>query len=61
MMTDFPDKLRLKERGLPGKPSGDQYVVLRIETPPADSDKARELYRKMAEAMPFNPRKSRGI
>lgn len=54
-------KLRLKDRGLPGKPGGDQYVILHIETPPADSDKARELYRKMAETMPFNPRIRRGI
>lgn len=54
-------KLRLKERGLPGSPGGDQFVVLRIETPPADSDEARELYRRMAEAMPFNPRAARGI
>lgn len=54
-------KLRLKERGLPGRPSGDQYIILRIETPPASSDKARELYRQMAEEIPFNPRKARGI
>lgn len=54
-------KLRLRERGLPGKPGGDQYIILRIETPAANSDKARELYRKMAETMPFNPRKGRGI
>ena len=54
-------KLRLKERGLPGKPGGDQYIILRIETPPANSDRARELYRRMAEELPFNPRKARGI
>ena len=54
-------KLRLKERGLPGKPAGDQYLVLRIETPPADTEAARELYRKMAAEMPFNPRKGRGF
>lgn len=54
-------KLRLRERGLPGKPSGNQYIILRIETPAANNDKARELYRKMAETMPFNPRKGRGI
>lgn len=53
-------KLRLKGRGLPGQPPGDQYVVLRLETPPADSDKARDFYRKMAELMPFNPRQSMG-
>ena len=54
-------KLRLKERGLPGKPPGDQYLVLRIETPPADSEAARDLYRKMAASIPFDPRKARGI
>lgn len=50
-------KLRLKGKGLPGKPPGDQYVVLRIVNPPADSPKARELYQRMAEELPFNPRK----
>lgn len=54
-------KLRLKERGLPGKPAGDQYIILRIETPPASSDRARELYQMMAKEMPFNPRQARGI
>lgn len=54
-------KLRLKERGLPGKPPGDQYLVLRIETPPADTESAQELYRRMAREMPFDPRKARGI
>lgn len=54
-------KLRLKGRGLPGKQGGDQFLVLRIETPPADSDAARQLYQKMAETLPFNPRKARGI
>lgn len=54
-------KLRLKGRGLPGKPAGDQYLVLRIETPPAESETAKAFYRKMADAMPYNPRKARGI
>ncbi|MGM0593704.1 MAG: DnaJ C-terminal domain-containing protein [Pseudomonadota bacterium] len=54
-------KLRLKARGLPGSPPGDQYLVLHIETPPADTETAKAFYRKMAEAMPFNPRKARGI
>lgn len=54
-------RLRLKGRGLPGHPAGDQYIILRIETPPADSGRARELYREMAKELPFNPRKARGI
>ncbi len=49
-------KLRLKGRGLGGKNPGDQYVVLQIVTPSADTDSARELYRRMARELSFNPR-----
>jgi curved DNA-binding protein len=49
-------KLRLRGRGLPGKTPGDQYVVLHIMTPPADTEARRTFYRRMAEEMPFNPR-----
>lgn len=51
-------KLRLKGRGLPvsGELPGDQFVVLQIITPPADSDKMKALYEKMAREMPFDPR-----
>lgn len=49
-------KLRLKDRGLPGKTPGNQYVLLKIITPPATTEAATELYKKMAEVMPFNPR-----
>ena len=48
--------LRLKGRGLPGKPNGDQYVALEIVAPPADTPEAESLYRKMAESMSFDPR-----
>jgi len=54
-------KLRLKGRGLPGHPPGDQYLVLNIETPPANSSAAREFYERMARELPFNPRKERGL
>ena len=51
--------LRLKGRGLPnGVSKGDQYVLLKIVTPPATSDQAKSLYQKMAAAMPFNPREN---
>jgi curved DNA-binding protein len=53
-------KLRLKGRGIPGKPAGDLYAVLRIVVPPAESEQAKELYRKMAQQMRFNPRKTLG-
>ena len=48
--------LRLKGRGLPGKPPGDLYAELRIVLPPADSETAKRLYREMAEALHFDPR-----
>jgi len=50
-------KLRLKGRGMPGKPAGDQYAVIQIQTPPAENTEQRELYEKMSQIMPFNPRK----
>lgn len=49
-------KLRLKAKGLPGKTPGDQYVVLKMVTPPADNPAKRAIYERMAEAMPFDPR-----
>ena len=54
-------KLRLKGRGLPGKTPGDQYVVLRLVTPPADTPEAKALYRTMAEKLPLNPREALGV
>jgi curved DNA-binding protein len=49
-------KLRLKGRGLPGTPPGDQFVQLQIVTPPPLTPEAESLYRRMAETMPFDPR-----
>lgn len=49
-------RMRLKGRGLPGSPPGDEFVVLEIVTPPATTEDAKEAYRQMAERLPFNPR-----
>ena len=49
-------RMRLKDRGLPGDPAGDQYVLLEIVTPPADTEAAKEHYRRMAAAFEFHPR-----
>lgn len=54
-------KLRLKGRGIPGKPPGNLYVIPQITLPPADSDKAKELYHKMEQEMAFNPRSNFGV
>lgn len=53
-------KLRLKGRGLPGPTPGDQYVVLKIVLPPADTPQARELYEQMQKELPFDPRAELG-
>jgi curved DNA-binding protein len=49
-------QLRLKGRGLPGSPPGDQFVVLKIVAPAANTPADEALYRQMAEAMRMNPR-----
>jgi curved DNA-binding protein len=49
-------ELRLKGKGLPGSPPGDQRVVLKMVTPEASTAQQEGLYREMAEAMPMNPR-----
>jgi curved DNA-binding protein len=54
-------KLRLKGRGIPGKPEGDLYVALQIALPPADSESARQLYRTMQQELAFNPRSELGV
>ena len=54
-------KLRLKERGIPGKPPGDLYVVLHIVLPPADTEAAKALYRRMEQELKFNPRARLGV
>ena len=52
--------LRLKGRGIPGKPPGDMYVELAITLPAAESDKAKSLYAKMREELNYDPRKNLG-
>ncbi|RUM92028.1 MAG: J domain-containing protein [Thiomicrospira sp.] len=55
--TQSGAKLRIKGRGLgKGDKAGNQYIVVQIHTPPADTDEAKAFYEKMAKDMPFNPR-----
>ncbi len=49
-------KLRLRGRGLPGEPVGDQYVVMKIVVPPVISDEERLLYERLGEVSEFAPR-----
>lgn len=54
--TKGGQKLRLKNRGIPGSPSGDFFVTTEITLPPANSDHEKEVYRKMQQEMDYNPR-----
>lgn len=54
-------KLRLKGQGIPGKPAGDLYVMPIITLPPADSETAKGLYRKMQQELSFDPRATLGV
>jgi curved DNA-binding protein len=49
-------KLRLRGRGFPGTPSGDQLVIIKLVTPAAQSAKAKEAYERMKSEFSFDPR-----
>ncbi|WCE04007.1 DnaJ C-terminal domain-containing protein [Pseudoxanthomonas sp. JBR18] len=48
--SDAGRKLRLRGRGLPGSPAGDQIVELEITAPRATTDAKRKAYEKLAKA-----------
>jgi curved DNA-binding protein len=55
-------RLRLKGRGLPGKPAGDAFVQLEITNPPAETEQARAAFDALAEQFKsFNPRAKLGV
>ena len=57
--SDTGRKLRLRGRGLPGKPTaGDQIVELEVRTPKAMTDAQKELYREMEKTFAFDPRRA---
>jgi len=53
-------KLRLRGRGMPGSPSGDQFVIIKVMTPPAQTTSEREAYERMKREFDFNPRAAWG-
>ncbi len=54
-------KLRLKGRGIPAQSPGNFYVTLKVVMPDTLSDKAKDLYRELAQAQAFNPRAGMGV
>ena len=55
-LTQSGKKMRLKGRGLPGHPPGDQYINLTIVIPLEDNKEAEEHYEALAKILDFNPR-----
>jgi curved DNA-binding protein len=51
-------KLRLKGRGLPGDPPGDQILTLTIAVPGTVTPAARELWRQLSTVSAFDPRRA---
>jgi curved DNA-binding protein len=49
-------KLRLRGRGLPGNPAGDQIVTMKLVTPAAQSAAQKEAYERMKRDFEFDPR-----
>ena len=54
-------KLRLRGRGLPGTPPGDQLITLQIVAPPATTPEAEALYRRLGEEISIDPRARFGL
>ena len=49
-------RLRLRGRGMPATPNGDQLVILKLVTPAAETAKAREAYERLKRELHFDPR-----
>ena len=49
-------KLRLRARGFPGNPAGDQMVTIKLVTPAAQSATQKEAYERMKRDFKFDPR-----
>ena len=54
-------ELRIKGRGIPAAKPGDLYAVLTIVLPPAETDRARQVYADMARELAFDPRSKLGV
>ena len=54
--TGSGGRLRLRGRGLPGEPAGDQYLEFRIVVPTSLSEEERELFERLARSSAFDPR-----
>lgn len=56
--THSGKRLRLRGKGLPGKPAGDLYVTVQVKMPPSQTERSKTLFQELAEEVPFNPREA---
>jgi curved DNA-binding protein len=49
-------KMRLRGRGMPASPNGDQFVIIKLVTPAGDTREAREAYERMKRDFKFDAR-----
>ncbi|WP_367606284.1 DnaJ C-terminal domain-containing protein [Legionella sp. W05-934-2] len=54
--TQNGQQMRLKGRGLPGNPAGDQIVRFQIAMPKKVSSEAKKAYEQLRDAQAYNPR-----
>jgi len=54
--SDGGRRMRLRGKGWPGSPAGDQIVTLAVRVPPAETEVQRALYQRMGELFAFDPR-----
>jgi curved DNA-binding protein len=54
--TQSGQKLRLRARGLPGNPPGDQMVIIKLVTPAAPGPAEKEAYERMKRDFKFDAR-----
>ncbi|MCX7556676.1 DnaJ domain-containing protein [Xanthomonadaceae bacterium JHOS43] len=52
--SDTGRRLRLRGRGMPGQPPGDQFVVLEVQAPTPTDEVQRRAYRELAQAFGGN-------
>lgn len=54
--TQSGRQLRLGGKGIPSNPPGDLLLDIQVVLPPADNEKAKQIYQTMARELAFDPR-----
>lgn len=55
--TQSGRQLRLSGKGIPSSPPGDLLLDIQVVLPPANSEKAKQIYQTMAQELAFDPRR----